>query len=141
MRVTIITISVMLLLGISGTLLAQGRRGQHQPPPPPNNRQIQKMVNDLSQRLKLTEEQEAKVRKLFEEHFESANKLHKQRKMAPEKMESMRKEFESKVKALLNDEQKKAFDKFMQEQRRRGAARRSQGWQSGKLPHKARATE
>lgn len=127
MRRFIMISGLVLSLLFANMLAAQGRRGQHQPPPLPNDQQIQKMVDELSQHLKLTDEQKTGVQKLFKEHFESVKKLQEQGRVAPPKMESLRKEFESKVKALLNEKQQKAFDKFMQKQGPKGRGRRRHG--------------
>lgn len=115
-RLINISLLLALLLGAT-TIFAQPRGKSPQPPLLPDEKQIEQMVEELAESVQLTDSQKSEVLKLFKEHFETMGKMMKPDKgggqQHREQMEKIRAEFEAKVKALLNDEQKKGFEKFM----------------------------
>lgn len=103
------------MLFISGNLLAQQQPDRNPPPKPPSTEEVNKMVDELSTNLSLSESQKKQVSDLFTTHFNSVgeSKGGKEGNGSPEEMGKNRKDFEEQIKSLLNDEQKTEFDNFM----------------------------
>ncbi len=103
------------------------QRGQQGPPPIPNEKQIEKMVDDLTQKLELTEYQSARISKIYIDHFEKVKDQQSQdgNKEAQRKiMQSLKTDFERNVKAELTKEQQKKFDKIQQKRSTRDRGQR-----------------
>lgn len=112
-----ILLIIATMLFISGNILAQQQPGQdrNQPPKSPSTTEVNKMVDDLSTNLSLSESQKKEVSQLFTAHFNNVKGSigNKEGKGSPEEMQQKRKDFEEQVKSLLNDKQKTGFDEFM----------------------------
>lgn len=78
MKRSIILLIISFIMVFTGMIHAQGRRGDRIPPIP-NEEQIQKMVDELSGKLNLTDEQKSRIENLYREHFETMKKLHEQK--------------------------------------------------------------
>ncbi len=78
-------------------------------------------VKQLDEKLKLSDDQKAKLTTLFTEQTEAQKKLRDEtagdRKAMMEKMQKMRADLETKISAVLNDEQKKTYKAMVEEQR------------------------
>ncbi len=112
-----ITLLIAAMFFLTTNLSAQKREEQG-PPPIPNETQINKMVEDLSAELSLTEAQSAKILGLYSDHFAEVKKLMKSQRKSREEMESKKAEFEDEIKNLLNEEQQDLFDEFMEKNHR-----------------------
>jgi len=114
--IEIITISLFLL---ASSILAQPGIRRERPPRIRDEKQVEKMVDDLAETIRLSASQKVEVRKLFVEHFntvrEKMGKGERPSESQRQKMEKLKEEFEEKVKDLLNEKQKAGFEKFMQE--------------------------
>ena len=112
-------ISIALLITamffLTSNLSAQQRQGQEQGPPPiPNKTQIDKMVEDLSTELSLSDDQKTEILSLYTDHFaEVKSSMSSGQRPSREEMQSLKKEFEDQVKSQLNEEQQDLFDEFM----------------------------
>ena len=110
---------ILLITLFPGIAWTQQQRPQG-PPPVPNEKQIEKMVNDLAEKLALTNEQSETISKLYIAHFKEAKEQQENgkdnREANREEMEKQRKDFEKDVKAVLTKEQQKQFDDFVKEQ-------------------------
>ena len=108
-----ILLIIATMLFISGNLLAQQDRNP--PPKPPSTEEVNKMVDELSTNLSLSESQKKEVSELFTAHFNKVRESmgNREGKGSPEEMQQKRKDFEEQVKSILNDEQKVQFDKFI----------------------------
>jgi len=100
----------------SANLALAQPRSQQGPPPIPNDKQIEKMVTELSAELSLTDKQEKEVSALYTAHFDEARKKMKSGRPDRAEMEKLRSTFENDVKALLTDEQKELFKAFIKKQ-------------------------
>ena len=112
-----ITLLIAAMFFLTTNLSAQKRQEQG-PPPIPNETQINKMVEDLSTELSLTEAQSAKILGLYSDHFAEVKKLMKSQRKSREDMKSKKAEFEDEIKNLLNEEQQDLFDEFMEKNHR-----------------------
>ena len=110
---------ILLITLFPSIAWAQQQRPQG-PPPVPNEKQIEKMVKDLAEKLALTDEQSESISKLYIAHFKEAKEQQENgkenREANHEKMEKLHKDFEKDVKAVLSKEQQKQFDDFVKEQ-------------------------
>ena len=117
----------MLFPGISQ---AQQKRPQG-PPPVPNEKQIEKMVDDLADKLALSEEQTKIISKQYIAHFDKVKaeqeKRGGNREAQRKTMDKLRKDFEKEVKAILTDEQQKQFDEYEKEQKKNRPGRPQNG--------------
>ncbi len=124
----ILLLTSMILL--SSNLLAQQRQGGQQRegqrgPQMPSETQINKMVEDLSAELSLTEAQETKILALYTDHFaEEKASMSSGQRPSREEMESLRSDFEDEVKSLLTDEQKSLFDEFNEKNKSKAGEQR-----------------
>lgn len=88
--------------------------GQQGPPPLPNAKQISEMVDKLDKEIKLTDNQEAAILKLYTEHFEAVkSKITGNERPKREDMEALRNNIEKKINSILTPEQKKGFSNFL----------------------------
>ena len=97
-----------------------GQQGRDQGPPPvPNDKQIEKMLTDLSKELSLSEEQEKQISDLYFTHFEEMGEMQEANKNSRpdrEVMEKMKDDFESGVKSYLTKDQKKSYNAYLRKQ-------------------------
>ena len=90
---------------------------------PPDSSRTAAMVDTLAKKLSLSKEQKEKVGKVYFVAFNEARKAFATNSGDFQAMRDTRMKINEKrdteVKTLLNDEQKKLYDKFLQEQRER----------------------
>lgn len=111
-----VILAVFVLFQFAGTLQAQPRGGQQGPPKMPNDEQIKEMVQDLSETLSLTEEQEQQVSDKYTEHFaEMKAKMDGNQRPDRDEMESMKSDFEADIKSLLTKDQQKLYKSYLKE--------------------------
>lgn len=112
---------IVLVMSVS-LLQAQppgGQGGQRGGPPPlPNDKQIEKMVADLTKDLSLTEDQEKQVSDAYFAHFDEVAEM-QEKNSRPDRdvMEQMESDFESEVKSYLTKDQQKKYDKYLKKQK------------------------
>lgn len=119
---TIKSLLFLSLLFASTSLLAQSPRGglQQGPPPVPGDKQIEKMVSDLSKNLSLSYEQKTKILELYQAHFKKVKeKMAGNNRPKPEEMQALDAALEKKVKAVLTDNQKSKYETYLIAQRKR----------------------
>lgn len=108
-----ISLLIAAIFFLTSSLSAQQRQEQG-PPQVPNETQINKMVEDLSAQLSLSNGQKTKILGLYKNHFaEVKSSMSSGERPNREEMESLKEEFEDDVKSLLNEEQKDLFDEFI----------------------------
>jgi len=111
-------LSLILILITIATILQAQPGGKQGPPPIPNEKQIEKMVTDLSKELSLDETQQQQVSEMFVAHFNEVKEVQNKYKASHEaerkEMDSARNEFEKEMKTVLTKEQQKQFDEFME---------------------------
>jgi Spy/CpxP family protein refolding chaperone len=81
-------------------------------------------VKQLDEKLKLSDEQKAKLTAIFTEQTEAQKKMREEgrsgdRAAMIEKMQKMRADLETKISGVLNDEQKKTYQAMLDEQKAR----------------------
>jgi Spy/CpxP family protein refolding chaperone len=80
---------------------------------------VDDQLKNLSERLSLTADQQAKIKPILEDTHQQVQKLRDDESMAREdkmaKMRSIHEDSMAKVKAVLTDDQKKKFDQWQQE--------------------------
>ncbi len=114
----LLTLPTLILL-IAGNLFAQPsqRGGMQGPPPLPDSVQIEKMVDELTKSISLSDEQKIQVSELHFDHFAEAKELmeenKKDRKSHHEAMDDLREEFDEQVKDLLTENQVEEFEEFI----------------------------
>jgi Spy/CpxP family protein refolding chaperone len=110
-------VTLLLIVFISSSVFAQHSQKRSNlpdgPPPVPNQVQIKKMVEELNNKIALSEHQEEKILALFNNHFKKVKEKIEERKRDREEMESLKENFENKVKALLTEDQQKGYDEFL----------------------------
>ncbi len=120
-KCTIFTVMILTLLLASVLVQAQpgpGRGGLMLP----DSAGIAKMADDLDEAVGFTADQKTKVKKLLVAHFEEVKKqvTHssgKRGEMRAARME-LRGKLEEDIKKILNDEQKKKYEKYISERRK-----------------------
>jgi periplasmic protein CpxP/Spy len=126
-RLMMIAVSALLLMGMSAFAQeaqpAQGQQGGGQRRGGMMGTPAER-ANRLAEQLKLSDDQKAKVQKIYED----APGMDKMRDMSPEDRRAAMMATNDKVKEVLNDDQKKQFEEMMQ---RRGGGGRPQGGDSG----------
>ncbi len=114
-----LTFLVACVVLMASTLLAQpnqhSQQGRQQGPPPiPNDKEIVKMVENLSSTLSLNDKQEAEIADIYQEHFAELKALTKKtQNVQREAMDTLKKGFDKAVKSVLTDEQKKGFETYL----------------------------
>jgi hypothetical protein len=92
----------------------QAGQGEHRQMPT-----IDEQVQRLSERIKLTDDQQAKTKTILEDQRTQAQTLMKDDSLSPDdkrqKFMGLRQTTISKIKDLLNDDQKKKFEAYLQE--------------------------
>jgi hypothetical protein len=91
----------------------QGKGMNHQMPT------VDEMVQTMSEKLSLTDDQKPKVRKIAEDTHKKMDAMHADQSMSREermaKMRGMHDHAMSQVRAILNDDQKKKLDEWQKE--------------------------
>ena len=114
---------VFAIFLVSTSVIAQppggGQGGGHQGPPPiPNDKQIEKMVDDLAKELSLSTEKEEKVLGLYKAHFTQVKaKTSGNSRPKREEMEALDATLEKNVKAELTKEQITKYDAHLKKQK------------------------
>jgi hypothetical protein len=113
-RASIILIATIAI--ISGNTVWAQQHDKQGPPPIPNQKQIEKMVGELSEKISLNDEQEEQVSELFVAHFDEVKEKievdKNNRDAHRNEMEALRKDFEKDVNLVLNKEQQKLFEEY-----------------------------
>lgn len=121
-----VIIGLIILIGSTLSLTSQAqehqKRKQQGPPPIPNEKEVDKMVNDLSKTLSLSEEQTKKISKMYTKHFDEVRSKVDESRPKREEMEQLRSDFVKDVKSVLDEDQKKKFDEFHQKKGKRKKA-------------------
>jgi len=110
-RMAILTIVSTMIVG--GLFAQQGQPPQQ--PPIPDESQIAQMVDELTQKLSLTDEQTSQILDLYSDHFVELKSNMEVGQPQRSKMDKLRKKFEEQVKTILTDEQQDQFDEFLKE--------------------------
>jgi len=88
------------------------------PPPIPSETQIEKMVNELSTAISLSETQEKNISAMHKEHFMQMKQItNSKNKPSREQMKAHKDSFMTEVKSQLTPEQITKFDLFMKERK------------------------
>ncbi|WP_412467897.1 hypothetical protein [Pedobacter sp. KLB.chiD] len=116
-----------LMLGIAGFANAQQGGGPGRMMMKPEER-----VKLLDEKLKLSDDQKAKLTAVFTEQAESMKKMREEmqggdRDAMREKMQKMRADHNAKVTAVLTEDQKKTYEAWQKEQREEMEKRRQGG--------------
>lgn len=129
-------LSILIILAFLSTNIALAQERQQDrpqgPPPVPNDKQIEKMVTDLSKELSLTVVQEEKVSEIYFDHFKKVAEQQKKNKgnrgSSREVMQKLNSDFEADVKELLTEDQQKLYESYLKEDKeKRGKQGRPQG--------------
>jgi Spy/CpxP family protein refolding chaperone len=128
---TVISLGIAIF-AISAFAQQQPSGQGEQTPAPQAGRQmptIDEQVKRLSDRISLTDDQQAKTKTILEDQRTQAQALMKDDSLAPDekrqKFMGLRQTTISKIKDLLNDDQKKKFDAYLQEMQ--GGQKEKQG--------------
>ena len=118
----------LFVLVISGNFAQAQQRGQQGPPPIPSEKEIEKMVEDLSNELSLDQEQEATISLLYVAHFEEVSDKMESGRPNRNEMEKLKSELETEVKDNLTDAQVTKYEAYLknvsaQNRRRRPGGR------------------
>lgn len=114
---TVKSILVLSILLVSSVSFSQPSGGQQGPPPIPNDKQIEKMVNDLADEIALSSDQETKVLDLYKAHFDVVKeKTSGDSRPNREDMEALDKVLEKNVKAELTEEQISKYQTYLKKQ-------------------------
>ena len=131
-RLMMIAVSALLMMGLS----AFAQEAQQGPPPGEGGQRRGGMMGTpeqraarLAERLNLTDDQKAKVQKIYEDSQKDMQNM--QGASREDRMAKMQ-EVNGKVREVLNDEQKKKFDEMQQQMRQRGPG--GQGGEGGQKP-------
>jgi hypothetical protein len=124
-------LSAFLLVIFAETGFAQPPRGRGML----DSTQIAAMVDTMSQKLSLSKEQKEKFGKIYFAAFAEGRKAFEKSQGDFQAIREARRQINEKrdneVKALLNDEQKKIYDKILQEQQEQMRRRmRERGWRN-----------
>lgn len=110
---------LLLIVGLVISLNIQAQETKHHGPPPiPNDQEIEKMVNELANTLSLSEDQKEKISEKYFAHFNEVKAKVEEARPKKEEMENLKSDFEENVKALLDKEQQKKFDEFIQKKQK-----------------------
>ena len=114
---------IIAIFFISGNLFAQ--QGQRKGPPKlPSDTEIEEMVNELSEELSLSKDQETKIQELYTQHFAEVKTAMSGQRKSREEMEAYRTKFEDQVKSVLNDDQQELFDEFKKSNNKKSGEQR-----------------
>lgn len=115
----------LLIIAGAGVALAQPPGGRMDPA-----QMVERQVTNMKDRLKLTDDQAAKIKPIIEESMKSTREIFEkygppQQGQGPSEemrtaMQKSREETNKKIAAVLNDDQKKEFEKMMSERRGMG---------------------
>jgi Spy/CpxP family protein refolding chaperone len=96
---------------------AGGQRGHHQMP------SVDDQVKHLTKSLKLSDDQQAKVRSALEDQRKQMEQIHSDSSLSRDdrfsKMKAIRDTTDTQIKSALNDDQQKKFDEMQQKRQQR----------------------
>jgi len=122
-RQVIKNIFALLFAGLVSLSVVSAQPVDQPRPPQGGPMSPKQMVSQLKKDLNLTDEQSAKIQKIFEAQREEMRKMfdaaQDERDAMFEKMEKQKEETNAKIVSLLTDEQKKKFEKIRREHRQR----------------------
>jgi periplasmic protein CpxP/Spy len=99
--------------------------GHHQMP------SVDDQVNELSKKLNLSDDQKTQVRSILQDQHDKMTQLFQDNSTAPEdrraKMREIHQNSNQKIRDLLNDDQKKQFEEYLQQQQQRRQSRMHEG--------------
>jgi Spy/CpxP family protein refolding chaperone len=130
-KMLILLTIVMLVFGLMNIALAEaernrsGERREDRPQGPPS---IEEIVEIMTKRLSLTEDQATEIEEILKEDKEKLDELRvdteKTREEKREAHEEIRKASDEEIMELLTDEQKEEFEKMKEERKERRENRR-----------------
>lgn len=119
---------VMAILIASTTAFAQGQRDGRQPRELPDAERIEKMVENLTEKLSLSEDQKVKIQDLYTSHYEKVAELREtygdDRETQRAERKNLRSELEESITALITDEQNTAYEELKKERSTKRKKRR-----------------
>jgi len=117
-----LVLSIMLMVSFFNINAQRHHPGHHTPPN--DSTFINKMVENMSEELSLTEEQKKEIKELHLAHFKKVrDEMKDDREKNRDEMEKMKEKLENSVLEVLNDEQKERYKKYMKELGDRGRHR------------------
>ena len=121
LKCTIFTVMIISLLLASVSVQAQPGPGRGAPMVP-DSAGIAKMTDNLDEAVGFTASQKTEVKNLLVAHFEKVKKQMENPSGNRAEMRSARRELRSKleedIKKILNDEQRKKYEKYISERRK-----------------------
>lgn len=116
------TFFLLSLFLMTATAFAQDQQRKPKGPPPPmDEKQMEKMIDDIDKKLSLTSEQKEKITVLMSEHFkemkEVREKFKKSRDAEKSEMDSLKTKFDEDMNSVLTEDQQVLFKEFMKEKR------------------------
>lgn len=97
--------------------ISQAQQGRQQGPPPiPDDAQIEKMVEDLSESLSLTDDQEKQVSEKYFAHFDEVKVKMEAGRPSRDDMESLKTDFEKDLKSVLTKDQQDLYTAYLKKQ-------------------------
>jgi hypothetical protein len=111
-KLPVLLIGLLIALFSVNSIQAQ-RRGPQGPPPLPSDKEIAKMVTDLSKELSLDESQEAEIAILYVAHFEEVSDKMESGTPKRNEMEQLKSELETEVKTNLSDDQVTKYEAYL----------------------------
>ena len=111
------TLSITLLMVlISGTVFSQNRQGQNRATPPPIAERVKTTLEKLTSELSLSKEQKESSIKIFTDFYKSIDNLRSAgNRPDRSKMNSISLQRDKEFSALLNEDQKKKYNKLKDE--------------------------
>lgn len=123
-RANILLALIILSTGLfCSSLFAQPPKGC-KPPAVPSTKQVNEMIDELSQSLKLSSDQERQLREEFTNHFEELRKLQKSEQTRRDQMKAkhdeLRDDFQKQINSILDKEQMAEFHEKMKKHKPKG---------------------
>lgn len=106
-------IALLFIVVASGNIANAQQRGLNGPPPIPSQKEIEKMVDDLSDELSLDQEQEATISLFYLAHFEEVRGKMEAGRPSRDEMEKLKSELEEEVKDNLTDAQVTKYEAYL----------------------------
>jgi len=111
---------LLTVIFTAGSLFAQPKG---KPRNIPNESQIEQVVNRMTEKVELNNEQQTKIHDLFTSHFDDAREIREENKaekeIVREDMNQHRDGFEKEIKSLLTEVQIPKFEEFMDKHKQR----------------------
>ncbi|MBQ9235572.1 MAG: Spy/CpxP family protein refolding chaperone [Alphaproteobacteria bacterium] len=123
--------AAVLALSAFNVSADEGKADMDRPEPPKHEMKMQKMHDDLADKLKLTDEQREKAKKIHEEGRAKMKPLMDEGRELHEKMDKLRKENMAEFEAILTDEQKAELEKIKKDHK--GKMRHNHQRKDGKM--------